>query len=43
VSQTGFDPSQSGGGVSASENAARRSEYLRAIGACLDARGYTVR
>jgi hypothetical protein len=43
VEQTGFDPSQPGGGVPASGNAARRSEYLRAITACLDARGYTVR
>lgn len=43
VEQTGFDPSQPEGGVSASDNAVRRNEYFRAITACLDARGYTVR
>ena len=43
VEQTGFDPSQLEGGVSASDNAVRRNEYFRAITACLDARGYTVR
>lgn len=41
--QTGFDPSLPGGGVSASENATARSDYRRAITACLDAMGYTVR
>ena len=43
VSQTGFDPSMPGGGVPESDNAAARSEYRRAITACLEARGYTVR
>lgn len=43
VSQTGFDPSQPGGGVPASQNAVGRGEYRRAITACLEARGYSVR
>ena len=43
VSETGFDPSEPGGGVPTSENASARGDYLRAISACLDARGYTVR
>jgi hypothetical protein len=43
VSQTGFDPSQPGGGVPESRNAAGRGEYRRAITACLEARGYSVR
>lgn len=43
VSQTGFDPSQPGGGVTESQNALSRSDYRRAITACLEARGYTVR
>jgi hypothetical protein len=43
VNQTGFDPSQPGGGVSESQNALGRSDYRRAITACLEARGYTVR
>lgn len=43
VSQTGFDPSQPGGGVPESRYAIGRSDYRRAITACLEARGYTVR
>jgi len=43
VSETGFDPTQSGGGVPEGESGVRRSDYLRAITACLEARGYTVR
>jgi hypothetical protein len=43
VSQTGFDPTQSQGGVPVAESASRRSDYLRAITACLEARGYTVK
>ena len=39
VSQTGFDPTQPSSGP----NAAKRSEYERARGACLEARGYTVK
>jgi hypothetical protein len=41
--QTGFDPSIPGGGVPPGENATRRTEYRRAMTACLEARGYTVR
>jgi len=40
--QTGFDPTRPGGGVAQSEEASRRSEYRRAISACLEGRGYTV-
>jgi hypothetical protein len=43
VSQTGFDPTMSQGGVPASQTDQRRSEYVRAMTACLDARGYTVK
>jgi hypothetical protein len=41
--QTGFDPTQPGGGVAATDNAARRADYQRAESACLEARGYTVK
>jgi len=41
-SQTGFDPTQPGGGVSETQNAAKRSDYRRAMTACLEARGYSV-
>src|ERR1700722_11104904 len=41
-SQTGFDPTRPGGGVAQNEEASRRSEYRRAISACLEGRGYTV-
>ena len=40
--QTGFDPTQPAGGVSADQNGAKRTEYRRAMTACLDARGYSV-
>jgi hypothetical protein len=43
VSQTGFDPSQAGGGVTEPQYETGRSDYRRAITACLEARGYTVR
>jgi hypothetical protein len=43
VTETGFDPSMPEGGVPESQNATRRSDYLRAITACLEARGYSVR
>jgi hypothetical protein len=39
--QTGFDPTQPGGGVSGNADAAR-SSYDRAISACLQGRGYQV-
>ncbi len=41
--QTGFDSSLPGGGVPDSQNAIRRSQYQRAMTACLEARGYSVR
>ncbi len=40
--QTGFDPTQPGGGVSG-DGAAARSAYNRALGACLTGRGYEVK
>lgn len=43
VEQTGYDPTQSGGGVSPDSAAAKRSDYFRAETACLDARGYSVK
>jgi hypothetical protein len=39
VSQTGFDPTQAGGGAAAG----RRSDYFRAQAACLEGRGYSVK
>ncbi|MDO6459604.1 DUF6515 family protein [Granulosicoccaceae sp. 1_MG-2023] len=41
--QTGYDPTLSGGGVSADQRSSKRSEYQRAMTACLEARGYSVR
>lgn len=41
--QSGFDPTQSGGGVPADQNSSARSAYNRAMGACLEGRGYTVK
>jgi hypothetical protein len=43
VDQSGFDPTPSGGGVAPEQAAAGRADYRRAIEACLDGRGYTVR
>jgi hypothetical protein len=42
VDQTGFDPTQPGGNVPDSQNAARRADYNRASKACLEARNYSV-
>ena len=39
VTQTGFDPTQAGGGSAPG----RRSDYSRAQAACLEGRGYSVR
>jgi hypothetical protein len=39
--QTGFDPTQPGGGTSGNVDAAR-SNYNRAMSACLQGRGYQV-
>lgn len=41
--QTGFDPTLNGGGVGAQARSGKRSDYLRAMTACLEARGYSVR
>ncbi len=41
--QTGYDPTLTGGGVSSNGRAQKRSDYLRAMTACLEARGYSVR
>lgn len=41
VGQTGYDPTLAGGGSGYSP--AHRSDYLRALSACLEGRGYTVR
>ncbi|MGH8207173.1 MAG: DUF6515 family protein, partial [Steroidobacteraceae bacterium] len=40
--QTGFDPTQPGGGVPPQQNASKRGQYRRAMTACLNARGYSV-
>ena len=40
--QTGFDPTQAGGGVSPGSADATRSSYNRAMSACLQGRGYQV-
>jgi len=42
-SQTSFDPTQPGGGVSAAEYGPKSTQYTRAMTACLDARGYSVK
>ena len=41
--QSGFDPTRPGGGVAPSENADKRVAYQRAMTACLEARGYSVK
>jgi hypothetical protein len=43
VSQSGFDPTQSGGGVAPDQSGARHADYDRAMQACLQGRGYSVR
>jgi len=42
-SQTGFDPTQAGGGVAPEQTVAKGDDYKRAIRACLEGRGYSVR
>jgi hypothetical protein len=42
-SQTGFDPTAANGGVPPDQTAAKRADYDRAMGACLEGRGYTVK
>ena len=42
-SQTGFDPTVANGGVPPSQTAGKHADYDRAMDACLEGRGYTVR
>lgn len=41
--QAGFDPTQPPGGMSQKQRVQKRSDYERAMGSCLDGRGYTVK
>ncbi len=41
--QTGFDPTRQDGGVAGGDALARRGEYFRAMAACLEGRGYSVK
>jgi hypothetical protein len=41
--QTGFDPTRPSGGVPGEEARGRRAEYQRAMAACLEGRGYSVK
>jgi hypothetical protein len=41
--QAGFDPTQPSGGVPADQAGTKRAEYLRADGACLEGRNYSVK
>jgi hypothetical protein len=43
VGQTGFDPTQSAGGAPPEQYDSKREEYQRALRACLEGRGYSVR
>ena len=43
VNQTHYDPTQPTGGEPEAQSGQRRADYNRAMGACLDARGYTVK
>jgi hypothetical protein len=43
VSQTGYDPTQPPAGVPAAQMSQKRADYQRAMGACLDGRGYTMK
>ena len=42
VTQSGFDPTATGGGVASAEAGAKRNDYFRSQAACLEGRGYTV-
>jgi hypothetical protein len=42
-SQTGFDPTAPNGGVPPGQTPSARADYNRAMSACLEGRGYTVR
>jgi hypothetical protein len=43
VDKTGFDPTRPSGNVPESDVDSKRADYGRAEGACLDARGYSVK
>jgi hypothetical protein len=43
VGQTGFDPSKPPADQPGAQTTQKSSDYLRAISACLDGRGYTLR
>jgi hypothetical protein len=43
VSQSRYDPAQPTGGMPEAQLYQMRSDYQRAMGACLDSRGYTVK
>jgi hypothetical protein len=43
VDQTHFDPSQPPGSVPDAQASLKKTDYRRAMGACLDARGYSVK
>jgi len=43
ASQTGYDPTQPQTGSTAAQRNDHRADYLRAMSACLDGRGYTVK
>jgi hypothetical protein len=43
ASQTGFDPTQAGGGVAPDQTVGKGADYKRAMRACLEGRGYSVR
>ena len=43
VGQTGFDPTQLTAGPQDDSKGLRRADYSRAMTACLEGRGYTVR
>ena len=43
VSQTHYDPTQPPAGMPAAQIGQKRADYQRAMGACLDGRGYTTK
>ena len=43
VSQTGYDPTQPPAAVPTAQISQKRADYQRAMGACLEGRGYTVK
>jgi len=43
ANQSGFDPTQPLGGVAENQASSKRDDYQRAMGACLEARGYSVK